>query len=171
MIETARLRLLPYTIHLARAFEQGQSELGAALEASIPNGWPEYPGAYSRPATEGSTGRESRDRGWGTYLFLLKDGSSLVGSGGYKGPPKGGVVEIGYEIAPPFRNRGMATEAARALIRHAYSNADVEEVQARTLPERNASARVLEKVGMELAGEITDDDGVVWLWRTVGRPT
>jgi hypothetical protein len=42
----------------------------------------------------------------------------------------------------------------------------VEAVIAHTLPERNASVRVLEKTGFALDGESTDDDaGTVWRFR------
>ncbi|MDQ3783354.1 MAG: GNAT family N-acetyltransferase [Actinomycetota bacterium] len=52
-------------------------------------------------------------------FFLLKDHFSLVGSGGYKGGPRGGIVEVGYEIAPGHQNQGFATEASRGMIDYA----------------------------------------------------
>jgi [ribosomal protein S5]-alanine N-acetyltransferase len=39
-----------------------------------------------------------READWWAHFFL--DGGSLVGSGGYVGRPREGVVEIGDEIAP-----------------------------------------------------------------------
>lgn len=76
-----------------------------------------------------------------------------------------GRVEVGYEIAPGFRNQGFATEATRAMVAHAFSQPDVEFVLAHTLPEHNASTKVLEKVGMTLVEAVNDpDDGVVWRW-------
>ena len=46
----------------------------------------------------------------------------MVGHAGFHGPPgvngpeKSGAVELGYTIFPDFRGRGLATEAARALM-------------------------------------------------------
>lgn len=149
------------------ALGRGRQELGVFLGADIPDGWPQFPEAYS---VENLSTAETQEgdlslRIWGTYLFLLSDRSWLVGSGGYKGRPVGGVVEIGYEVAPDFRNQGFATEATKALIDHAFSHAEIGWVVAHTLPVRNAPTRVLEKVGMALVETVTDpDEGVVWRW-------
>jgi ribosomal-protein-alanine N-acetyltransferase len=168
MIETERLHLIPFEADHADALERGPSELGALLGVAIPDAWPQFPEAY---AVQAGTIRDVAevDRNsqiWGTYLFLLEDRSSLVGSGGYKGKPSDGVVEIGYEIAPGFRNRGLATEATQAMIDHAFAYAEVDAVVAHTLPEFNASTRVLEKSGMVFVDTVTDPDaGTVWQWR------
>jgi [ribosomal protein S5]-alanine N-acetyltransferase len=52
---------------------------------------------------------------WWMHFFLAEGGAVLVGSGGFAGPPRDGIIEIGYEIAPEFRGRGLATAAARAM--------------------------------------------------------
>ena len=110
--------------------------------------------------------RDPASPDWGTYLFLLRDRSWLVGSGGYKGEPVDGVVEVGYEIAPQFQNQGLATEATRAMIAHAFSHGDVKWVQAHTLGVPNASTKVLENVGMVFVEALDDpDEGVIWKWR------
>ena len=49
-----------------------------------------------------------------------------MGSGGFKGNPLGGGVEIGYEIARVFRNRGLATEAVEGMISLAFSFPEIE---------------------------------------------
>jgi RimJ/RimL family protein N-acetyltransferase len=107
---------------------------------------------------------------WGTRLFVLEEPRTLVGWGGFKGPPRDGVVEFGYAIAPAWEGRGLATEAARAMLREAFAEDHVTAVIAHTLAERNASVRVLEKTGFALDGESTDDDvGTVWRFR-LDRP-
>lgn len=168
MIETRRLHLIPFEIDQVVALGRGRQELGVLLGVDIPDGWPQFPEAYSveNVSTAVTQERDSSLRIWGTYLFVLSDRSWLVGSGGYKGRPVGGVVEIGYEMAPDFQNQGFATEATRALIDHAFSHSEIECVIAHTLPERNASTTVLEKVGMALVEAVIDpDEGVVWQWR------
>ena len=76
------------------------------------------------------------------------------------------MVEIGYEIAPPYHKLGLATEAAQAMIAYAFSHPQVKAVDAHTLPEMNASARVLQKVGMHLVGtDHAPEIGLVWHWR------
>lgn len=108
---------------------------------------------------------------WLPYLFVFHPDHALVGLGGFKSiPDSQRTVEIGYSIAPNYQDRGFATSAARQLIEIAFASKLVDCVCAHTLPERNASARVLEKCGMTKVSEIIDpEDGEVWRWeiRTV----
>jgi ribosomal-protein-alanine N-acetyltransferase len=86
----------------------------------------------------------------------------LVGWGGFKGPPAGGTVELGNEIAESRQGRGLATAATRAMVAEAFADQRVGAVIAHTLPERNASNRVLEKAGFRFDGEARDGDRAVW---------
>jgi ribosomal-protein-alanine N-acetyltransferase len=89
-----------------------------------------------------------------------------IGTCGFKGSPTSdGVVEIAYAIDPDHQGNGFATEAAMALATFASTDASVRVVRAHTLPEKNASTRVLVKSGFEFAGEVVDpEDGRVWRW-------
>lgn len=89
-----------------------------------------------------------------------------VGDCGYKGPPDSeSCVEIAYGLAPNYRGRGYATEAARALVNYAFGTGCVRLIRAHTLPEPNASTRVLTKCGFQYIGEVVDpEDGLVWRW-------
>jgi [ribosomal protein S5]-alanine N-acetyltransferase len=95
----------------------------------------------------------------------------LVGWGGFKGAPKEGIVELGYAIAPDRRGRGLATAAAEAMVAEAFDDPEVSAVIAHTLPERNASNRVLEKVGFHLDGEAAEDGERVWRFRMSRSPS
>ena len=102
---------------------------------------------------------------WGPRLIVVDTPRTLVGWGGFKGPPgdADGTVEIGYAIAPAWEGRGVATAAVRELLREAWAAPEVRRVAAHTLPEPGASVRVLEKNGFARDGEhVDDDDGVVW---------
>lgn len=57
-------------------------------------------------------------------------------------------VEIGWAIYQSFRGRGYATEAAAAIIDHAFSNYHIPRVVAFTDPDNTASLRVMQKLGM-----------------------
>jgi RimJ/RimL family protein N-acetyltransferase len=97
------------------------------------------------------------------YSLVQRGSGTVVGSCGFKGPPADGWVEIAYGVSPEQRNRGYATEAAAALVTYAFECADVSVVRAHTLPNSDASQRVLEKCGFEHVGELIDaDDGLVW---------
>ncbi len=165
MIETANLKLLPCELSHFEAFLRGGAELESLLKVRIAQGWPHFPEAM--PAGYSMLKKEPSLLGWWTYLFIHEGERALIGSGGFKGKADAqGVVEIGYEIAPSYRERGFATEAAEGLAAYAFSHVDVRAVDAHTLPEKNASVRVLEKMGMKFQGAVTDPDfGEIWHWR------
>lgn len=108
---------------------------------------------------------------WGGYFVVDRETREVVGSCAFKAPPTDdGVVEIAYFTYPGFEGRGYATAMARKLIELASGSPAVRRIIAHTLPETNASTRVLERVGMTFAGEVTDpEDGVVWCWELSPR--
>jgi len=66
---------------------------------------------------------------------------------------------------PDYQGKGYATEAAQALVDYGFSDSRVRVVIAHTLPESNASGRVLTKCGFKHIGEVIDpEDGLVWRW-------
>ena len=90
----------------------------------------------------------------------------LIGFCSFTGPPTADeIVEIAYGIAPGYQGRGHATEAARAIVDYAFASGRVGTIHAHTLPEHNASTRVLQKCGFSFRGEIIHPtDGPVWRW-------
>ena len=103
------------------------------------------------------------------FDLLDRESGESVGSCGFKGPPDdAGMVEIAYGIAPAHRNQGLATEATAAATAFALADPQVQTVRAHTLPEENASTRVLTKCGFRKLGEVLDpEDGPVWRWERV----
>ena len=99
------------------------------------------------------------------FSVVLLGGEQVVGSAGYKGPPGAdGTVEIAYGVDADHQGRGYATEAAEALVSYAFARG-VRVARAHTLPESNASTRVLEKCGFRKIEEVMDpEDGLVWRW-------
>lgn len=100
------------------------------------------------------------------FTLIDRANGCTVGQCGFKGPPgKDGVVEIAYGMAPEHQGKGYATEAAAALTDYAFRQREVRAVRAHTLPEINASTRVLTKSGFRRVGEVIDpEDGLVWRW-------
>jgi len=100
------------------------------------------------------------------FVLMHRDTENVIGKCGFKGPPGAdGAVEIAYGVAPEHQGKGYATEAAAALVSYAFSHGQVRVVRAHTLPEPNASTRVLTKCGFRRVGEVIDpDDGLVWRW-------
>jgi len=98
--------------------------------------------------------------------------NTVIGSASFKGPPDAdGVVEVAYGVVPGEQGRGYATEATQALVAFAFDDARVRVVRAHTLPQNDASGRVLAKCGFTCIAQVVDpDDGPVWRWE-LGRPS
>lgn len=162
---TPGITLLSATAEMIDAAIADSARLSRLLNAAIAPSWVEFP--ESLPYVKNKLAEDPDWEEWGTVFFVLEEPRTLVGMGGFKGAPSpDGTVEIGYSIAPDFRGQGLATAAARQLLRRAFASSRVWAVDAHTRPERNASTRVLEKVGMRLLGEISDPkDGLLWHWR------
>jgi [ribosomal protein S5]-alanine N-acetyltransferase len=110
--------------------------------------------------------RAPRAAEWGGYLVIDEARGVVIGTCGFAhGPEADGTVEIAYFTFPEFERRGYATAMAAVLVERALRSGIVREVVAHTLPVRNASTRVLEKVGLQRAGEAHDPEvGKVWRW-------
>jgi RimJ/RimL family protein N-acetyltransferase len=157
-IETERLYLVLQTPEEVRAFIEGMAPaekgelspawLARVLELTSPDPW--------------------------THGFILRDRGTgaRIGTCAFKGPPsEEGMVEIAYGVDVDHRGRGYATEAARALVAYAFGSGQVRVVRAHTLPNPNASTRVLAKCGFGFIGGVTDpDDGPVWRWERRKTP-
>ncbi|MFM2266927.1 MAG: hypothetical protein RL757_368 [Bacteroidota bacterium] len=103
---------------------------------------------------------------WWSYVICHLPDNKIIGTCGYKGAPDpNGRIEIGYEIAPDYQNRGLATQVARLLVENAFAHAHIHEVWAHTIERNNASTRVLEKAGFLFDCEVMDsEDGLIFRW-------
>jgi ribosomal-protein-alanine N-acetyltransferase len=165
MIETTNLRLVPCELVHFEAILNDVKKLEQMLGVTVTEGWLQFPETIQFGYDYLKANPEAL--GWWTYLFIHTNDQALIGNGGFAGSPDAsGVVEIGYSIAPAYRNRGLATETAQALVDYALSQSQINMVDAHTLCESNQSTRVLEKIGMKKIGTAHDpDEGEVWHWR------
>jgi [ribosomal protein S5]-alanine N-acetyltransferase len=157
-IETKSLRIVPQTREEVRAYierlePEQKKEVSpvwlALLDASVP----------IDPWLHG-------------FTLVHRASGNVVGKCGFKGPPDtDGVVEIAYGVDAGHRGKGYATETAEALVKYAFSHSQVRVARAHTLPEPNASTRVLTKCGFQRTGEVIDpEDGLVWRWERKNPP-
>jgi RimJ/RimL family protein N-acetyltransferase len=92
------------------------------------------------------------------WFFAVVVEGLVVGDAGYHGPPPsdGPVeVEIGYQVVPAFRGRGVATRACALLLEHAWHHG-AEVVRAEVEPDNPdgvASRAVLRANGFAPTGQ------------------
>lgn len=169
---TAALTLLPATAPILDAAVAGDEALAAAVGHPVAEGWAGFPEALpTLRDTAPPQPPPDEEPHWGSFLFVAGEPATVVGMGGFYGPPTAdGVVEIGYAVAPAHQGQGLATEAVRRLVERTTA-APLTAVQAHTLAEENASVAVLRRSGFTLEGtEVDPDEGEVWRWRRyVGR--
>lgn len=103
------------------------------------------------------------DPSWQPWLLnalVTRDTPTLIGNVGFHGPPGQhvfeerypGVVEIGYDVVPEHRRRGLATRAVARLIGWGEQNGAAS-VAITTGASNLASRRIAEKLGFTLIGE------------------
>jgi [ribosomal protein S5]-alanine N-acetyltransferase len=84
----------------------------------------------------------------GFGLWVAEVGEDLVGFCGLRPLDNAPEVEILYGIAPSRWGKGLATEAALAMLRFGFEEAGLERILGIVDKENAASRRVLEKIGM-----------------------
>jgi RimJ/RimL family protein N-acetyltransferase len=161
------ITLVRADLHLMEAALAGDDSLARALGHEVVAGWATFTQAL-KPARDALVDNPDGSA-WGSRFFVADHPPELVGWGGFKGRPEDGVVELGYEIAESRRGRGLATAATQAMLLEAFADERVTTVIAHTLPEGNASNRVLEKAGFQYEGEARENEEVVWRFSTKRR--
>jgi [ribosomal protein S5]-alanine N-acetyltransferase len=81
---------------------------------------------------------------------------TLLGYCGFYHHPEHGIeeIEIGYRLHPDYWNRGLITEAARAVRDHGFRDLKLPRVISLIHPENIPSRRIAEKNGMTVEKEI-----------------
>ena len=165
-LRTARLRLEPALHGDLLAVGLGDDVLAQTLGVAIAADWAGEDAMDAIIRTRDRLADDPDLAPWWMHFIIHGADNTLIGLGGFKGRPEGGQVEIGYEIAPGYRLRGLATEAARGMVDHALADPRVDHVLAHTLPVDSASTTILQRLGLRFIEALDDpDDGPIWRWR------
>lgn len=88
---------------------------------------------------------------WYTYWLIIdKNSGNGIGFEGFKGIDKDGFAEVGYSISSDFRNKGLMTEALKALIKWADKNIKLKGVKATVNKTNIESIKVLKNCGFSV---------------------
>ena len=151
LVEQVELSIVLATRGLARRVTRGRRD-----ERVDPPWAPEYPMEGDQRACHAYLrqlpviGGAARSQPFGYYQIVL-DGR-VVGGIGFHGPPRDGVVEIGYGVVPSVRGQGVATRALGMILDVAARFDRVHRVRGRTTPDNIASQKVMLGVGMQAVG-------------------
>jgi len=114
-----------------------------------------FPRCLSREESQALVDRieaHFEEHAFGLFAAELRETSSFIGFVGLSVPEFKAhftpCVESGWRLAAEYWNRGLATEGARAVLKHAFENLGIEELVSFTVPANVPSRRVMEKIGM-----------------------
>ena len=98
----------------------------------------------ARLATELANQRAHRISYWPLFL---REGGAFVGCCGLKPRPSPGELELGFYLVPAQWGRGLAVEAGRSVIAHAFDVLGATSLFAGHHPDNVGSRRALERLG------------------------
>ena len=124
------------------------------------NDWDTYFDLMSSERSTGMGGPISAEKAWGWFtndtaswaLFsfgtlAIIEGDELAGFAGLVQPPHFPEPECGWALYDGFTGRGIATEAARAVLDHTFAATDLETIVSYVGPDNIASQKVAERLG------------------------
>ena len=148
LLETPRLKLLPFTLELKQVTLSERARLPELLGVAVPDAWPGADLLEALPHFTEAMEQEPTRQVW-DGIILHKADQVAIGGIGFHGPPdEAGMVEIGYNIIPDYEGQGYATEMARRVIDWAFQTPGIEIITAQCRDDNLGSIRVLEKVVM-----------------------
>lgn len=149
IIETARLRLRPFTLDDVDAYYARISSDPDVMRF-LPGGKPR-----SRSDSEWVIGyfmRHAELYGFGVLAVEDKISGELIGHAGLEHIPQAPEIEIAYSLAKAYWGRGLATEAARIILDYGFETLHLSEIYGLAFPQNTASQNVMRKLGMHDEG-------------------
>jgi len=142
-IQTVRLTLRPFALEdLREAFGWFGDPLVMRYTPTGPD----------RDMTETATRiasyqRHQAEHGFSKWVIADQNSGRPIGDAGLLFIPDYGWVDFGYRLARSYWGRGLATEAASALMERAFGELKLSRLVSIVHPENRASIRVLDKLG------------------------
>jgi RimJ/RimL family protein N-acetyltransferase len=152
ILTSPRLRFEPFDTH----HFDGLQALNRDLEVMrYISGQPETP-EETRAMIERVQGRWATF-GYSWWSLIEHETGELVGAAGLQhlGHARANPLEVGWRLRTDRWGRGLATEAARTVLAHAFAGVDAALVCAIRHPDNLASLRVMERLGMRHVGRQT----------------
>jgi [ribosomal protein S5]-alanine N-acetyltransferase len=147
-LETSRLILRPWTLEDLPAFEWISNDPDVA----------DFTSSFVYPQPEGWA-RERLERQieapgtWGhSFAVIWRETNEIIAEVSIGLELKRSRGELGYMCARDWRGRGIVPEAVRALTTWAFTNLELNRIQACHFPRNPTSGRVLEKAGLHREG-------------------
>lgn len=93
----------------------------------------------------------------GRWAVHLKSNDEFIGWCGLKWLKERDEIDLGYRFKPSTWNNGYATESAKAVLEYGLNKLKLPKIIAHAHIDNTGSQKVLEKIGMQYAGEGIED--------------
>lgn len=168
MISTPRLDLIPMTPAFLRASLEGDLATAARTAGiALPESWPDN--RYVLELRLSQLESDPALQPWLLRAMSLRDSGEMIGHIGFHDAPGAphleewcpGGVEMGFTVFGPHRRRGLALEAAQALMQWAREVHGVSGFVVTISPQNTASQALAARLGFVRVGSHVDEiDGV-----------
>ena len=163
-VVTPRLDLIAITPAMLLSEKAGDGRLAEWIRCRIPLSWPpEHWEPHVYDILLAQYERVPEQISWHRYVALRGEDETrtLVGAvGSFWRETAPAECEMGWGMLPGFEGRGLATEAAHALLEVIRADMQIESVVAHTFPRLVGSVRVMEKCGFVYEGP-GEEEGTV----------
>lgn len=89
------------------------------------------------------------DHGYGLWAVIDQESGKLIGHCGLQPLDNTHEIELTCVIAKAYRRKGLATEAGRACIRHAFETQNLQRIVAVCPPENQPAQRLIARLGLK----------------------
>lgn len=145
IIETERLILRPFQVEDFEAVY----EFGSNKEVQ------KYTGDAMIPSLDAAKDlikkvwlEDYQKYGYGRWATIYKPDNKLIGFAGLKYLPSMDVTDIGFRFLPEYWGKGIATEAAKEILKYGFEQLNLERIIAIAMPKNIASNKVITKIGL-----------------------
>jgi ribosomal-protein-alanine N-acetyltransferase len=159
-VSSEHLDLVPMSLELMEALQRGDRESAQRVAGyRIPADWPEGMASVLRFRIAIALAQPETLPLLLRAMVLRADPAVVVGRIGFHGPADDtGMLEIGYEVFPPYRRKGYAREAVVAMFRWAQCDPAVLRFRATVSPENEPSRNLIAGLGFTEVGTQWDEE-------------
>jgi RimJ/RimL family protein N-acetyltransferase len=113
------------------------------------------PHPYSLEDAKTFIGKARKNSTGAAFALVEKASGDIIGIAGWGPATPGGPIDFGYWLGLDYWGKGFATEAAGAVLTHAFCLGRVDEILTDCRIDNPASRRILDKLGFEGRGPST----------------
>jgi len=104
------------------------------------------------------------------WAIVNKADGKMIGTCGFaRIDAENQLGELGYVLNPEYQGKGIATEAAREVVRFGFETLGLHRIEARFMEKNDSSRRVMERLGMSFEGFARESVFVKGRYVTVGK--